>query len=117
MIAVFLATFYDYRRYLAPGERGTVIVIATNTRQARVIFRYVRALLTGVPMLKRMIERETADTFDLTDAVTIEVGTTSFKTVRGYTIVAALCDELAFWPPTTARSRTTRYSTRCARAW
>ena len=98
LIAVFLATFYDYRRYLAPGERGSVIVIATNTRQARVIFRYVRALLTGVPMLKRMIERETADTFDLTDAVTIEVGTTSFKTVRGYTIVAALCDELAFWP-------------------
>ena len=98
LIAVFLATFYDYRRYLAPGERGTVIVIATNTRQARVIFRYVRALLTGVPMLKRMIERETADTFDLTDGVTIEVGTTSFKTVRGYTIVAALCDELAFWP-------------------
>ena len=98
LIAVFLATFYDYRRYLAPGERGTVIVIATNTRQARVIFRYVRALLTGVPMLKRMIERETADTFDLTNGVTIEVGTTSFKTVRGYTIVAALCDELAFWP-------------------
>ena len=98
LIAVFLATFYDYRRYLAPGERGSVIVIATNTRQARVIFRYIRALLTGVPMLKRMIERETADTFDLTDGVTIEVGTTSFKTVRGYTIVAALCDELAFWP-------------------
>ena len=98
LIAVFLATFYDYRRYLAPGERGTVIVIATNTKQARVIFRYIRALLTGVPMLKRMIERETADTFDLTDGVTIEVGTASFKTVRGYTIVAALCDELAFWP-------------------
>ena len=98
LIAVFLATFYDYRRYLAPGERGSVIVIATNTRQAREIYRSVRALLTGVPMLRRMIERETADTFDLTDGVTIEVGTTSFKTVRGYTIVAALCDELAFWP-------------------
>ena len=49
-------------------------------------------------LIRRMIERETADTFDLTDGVTIEVGTTSFKTVRGYTIVAALCDELAFWP-------------------
>ena len=42
--------------------------------------------------------RKTADTFDLTDGATIEVGTASFKTVRGYTIVAALCDELAFWP-------------------
>ena len=43
-------------------------------------------------MLTRMIERETADIFDLTDGVTIEVGTASFKTVRGYTIVACVGD-------------------------
>jgi hypothetical protein len=29
--------------------------------------------------------------------VTIEIATSSFRTVRGYTIVAALLDELAFW--------------------
>ena len=58
LVAVFLACFHDYRRYLAPGERGTVMVIATDRRQARVIMRYVRALLTGVPMLARMVERE-----------------------------------------------------------
>jgi hypothetical protein len=51
-------------------------------------------------MLARMIQRETADTFDLTNGVTIEVGTASFKSTRGYTIVAALCDELAFWANT-----------------
>jgi hypothetical protein len=43
LVAVFLATFHDYRRYLSPGERGTVIIIATNARQARVNFRYIRA--------------------------------------------------------------------------
>ena len=37
--------------YLAPGERATIMVIATDRRQARVIFRYIRALLTMVPML------------------------------------------------------------------
>jgi hypothetical protein len=104
LVAVFLATFHDYRRFLSPGERGTVIIIATNARQARVIFRYIRALLTHVPMIARMVERETADAFDLTNAVTIEVGTTSFKTTRGYTIVAALCDEIAFWPTDDAAS-------------
>jgi len=51
LCAVFLACFYEYRKFLAPGERGTVLIIATNSKQARVIFRYVRALLTNIPML------------------------------------------------------------------
>jgi hypothetical protein len=102
LIAVFLACFHDWRQYLAPGERATVMVIATERKQARVIFRYISALLTQVPMLARMVERETADTFDLTDSVTIEVQTASFRSTRGYTIVAALCDEMAFWPTETA---------------
>src|SRR4051812_23215728 len=99
LVAVFLACFHDYRCYLSPGgERGTVLIIAVDRRQARVIFRYVRALLTGVPMLQRMIERETAEAFDLTNGVSIEVGAASFKSVRGYAIVAALVDEVAFLP-------------------
>ena len=97
LIAVFLACFKDYRPYLQPGERGTVIVTAADRRQARTIFRYARALLTKVPMLARMIERETAESFDLTNEVSIEIGTASFRAVRGYTVVAALCDEIAFW--------------------
>ena len=60
--------------------------------------RYVRGLLTNVAMLARMIEREAAESFDLDNGVTIEVGTVSFRSTRGYTIVAALLDELAFWP-------------------
>jgi hypothetical protein len=98
LIAVYLAAFHDYRRYLSPGERGTVLVIATDRKQARTIFRYIRALLTEVPMLAKLVTREDRETFDLTNSVTIEVGTASFKSVRGYTVVAALCDEMAFWP-------------------
>lgn len=98
LIAVYLAAFHDYRRHLSPGERGTVLVIATDRKQARTIFRYIRALLTQVPMLSKLIERDDRETIDLSNSVTIEVGTASFKSVRGYTIVAALCDEMAFWP-------------------
>jgi hypothetical protein len=49
-------------------------------------------------MLARMIERETSESFDLGNAVSIEVATASYRTTRGYTIAAALCDEIAFWP-------------------
>jgi hypothetical protein len=96
--AVYLAAFFNYRKYLTPGERGTVLIIATNSKQARVIFRYVRALLTNIPMLAKLIERETAHSFDLNNSATIEVHSASYRTTRGYTIVAALCDEIAFWP-------------------
>jgi hypothetical protein len=98
LVAVFLACFRDYRKYLAPGERGTVMVIAADRRQARVVFRYVSALLDGVPMLARLIEARTQDSISLTNGVSIEVHTASFRTTRGYTIVAAICDEIAFWP-------------------
>src|SRR5262245_7888411 len=71
---------------------------STNSKQARVIFRYVRALLTNIPMLAKMIERETVDAFDLSNSVTIKVHPASAKSIRGYAVVAALLDEVAFFP-------------------
>jgi hypothetical protein len=97
LVAVYLATFREYRQYLQPGERATVMVIAADRRQARVIIRYVGAMLSRIPMLKKLVERETVDTFDLKNSVTIEVGTASFRSTRGYTFAAVLCDEIAFW--------------------
>jgi hypothetical protein len=97
LIAVYLACFREYREHLAPGERATVMVIAADRRQARVIIRYIAAMLTRIPILKQMVTRETADSFDLSNFVTIEVGTASFRTTRGYTYCAVLCDEIAFW--------------------
>jgi hypothetical protein len=44
-----------------------------------------------------MIERRTADSIDLTNGVTIEVHTANFRSVRGYTVVGAVLDEIAFW--------------------
>ena len=98
LCAVFSACFRDWTPHLAPGERATIMVIASDRGQARTIFRYIGALLTRVPMLAELIERETIDSFDLSNSVTIEVQTASSRSTRGYTIAAALCDELAFWP-------------------
>jgi hypothetical protein len=56
LIAVYLAVFRDWRPYLSPGEVGTIKVIATDRRQARVIHRYCRALLSEVPALAALVE-------------------------------------------------------------
>ncbi|WFM70986.1 hypothetical protein [Halomonas sp. CKK8] len=97
LVAVFLAAFHDYRPYLQPGERGTVLILAADRKQARTILRYVRGLLENVPMLAALVERDTADGIDLKTRVSIEIHTASFRATRGYTVVAALCDEVAFW--------------------
>jgi hypothetical protein len=97
LISVWLACFYDYSEYLSPGEKGTVQVIASDRRQARTIIRYVKSFLTGIPMLAKMIEGETQESVSLDNNVVIEVHTASFRSVRGFTLVAALLDELAFF--------------------
>jgi hypothetical protein len=72
LIAVFLAVFRDWSRYMVPGERTVIIVIATDKRQARAIFRYARALLT-VPVLKGMVAYADKETIELTYGLSIEI--------------------------------------------
>jgi hypothetical protein len=43
----------------APAEVGTIKIIATDRRQARVIHPYCRALLTRVPAFTNVIARHT----------------------------------------------------------
>jgi hypothetical protein len=96
LIGVFLAAVKRYR--LAPGERGLVMLFAADRRQARVLKRYVRGLLDQVPAFAAMVTNHTADSIELSNGITLEIHTSSFRAVRGYTVVAALCDEIAFWP-------------------
>jgi hypothetical protein len=97
LIAVYLATFRDYQKFLGIGERTTVMIVAADRRQARVIMRYVRGIL-ALPVFAKIVENESKESFDLTNRVTIEIATASIKAVRGYSICAALIDEIAFLP-------------------
>jgi hypothetical protein len=95
LVAVYLAAFKTYA--LAKGERATLPVIAADRKQARVVLGYIRGLLHGAPMLTALIEKEGADSIELTNGVTIEVHTASWRSVRGYTVVGAVLDEVAVW--------------------
>lgn len=96
VLAVYLAVFRRYDDVLAPGERGVVMVLAADRRQARVVMDYCKALL-ALPMLRSLVERETAETVDLTNRIRLEIHAASFRSTRGYTVVAAILDELCFW--------------------
>lgn len=96
LIAVFLTTCRSYD--LAVGERGVFMVLAADRRQARVVRRYIGGLLHAAPVLRQLIASETKTEIRLTNGLSIEIHTSSFRTVRGYTVVGAICDEIAFWP-------------------
>ena len=99
-IAVYLACFRDWRQYLGPGERAiaTVMIVAADLKQCRVILRYVEGLLRSAPMLSALITNKTRERVDLSNRVTIESHAASFRSTRGYSLIAVLCDELGFWP-------------------
>ena len=104
VIAVFLACFKDWRPFLGPGEVGTIMIIAADRRQARVIMRYCLGLLKSVPMLAQLIEAETRESIALRNRVVIEIHTASFRSTRGYAILCALVDEIAYLPTDEASS-------------
>lgn len=68
LIATWLSAFVDYRPYLDPGERGVVQVLAADPDQAKIILRYTKAFFFKVPMLSRMVERETQFGLELSTA-------------------------------------------------
>ena len=96
-LAVFLAAFRDYTNMLAPGERGTVMVICPDRKQARVVLGHIAAFLEH-PMLAGLVASRTQEGLHLTNGVSIEVHSKSYRTVRGYTIVAFILDEAAMLP-------------------
>jgi hypothetical protein len=98
LVATFLASFVDWRKHLSVGERGVIMIVAQDRSAAGVIMGYISGNFHTVPMLERLIERETTDRIELSTRVSIRVHTCSIRGVRGPTVLAAVLDELAFWP-------------------
>jgi hypothetical protein len=102
LVAVYLACFKDYREHMAHGERATIMLVAQDRRAARVVLRFIRGMFERSALLGQMVKRETSDSFDLSNSATIEIMTASHRSVRGYSVAACLCDEVAQWPSETA---------------
>ena len=95
--AVYQALFFNYRPYLAPGERAIIVILAADRTQARTIFGYIHGILHSSPTFEQYIINETKERIELSTQVDIEIHTASFRTIRGRTIVEALADEISFW--------------------
>jgi hypothetical protein len=97
LIAVYLAVFRSYSHLLAPGEVPTVAIIAADRKQARAVMRFMLGMFGAVALLNPLLIGQTAESLTLSNGVVIEIHTASFRVTRGYSLIAAICDEIAFW--------------------
>src|SRR5439155_19281450 len=58
---------------------------------------YIRALLDGVPLLSKLVVGQTNESITLATRCRLEIHTASFRSIRGYTVIGAVCDEIAYW--------------------
>jgi len=97
IIAVYLATFKDWSRVLNPGERGYIFVIANDKAQARIIKSYVSGILGQSAHFQKLVSKDLAWEIELHNQVTISVKTCNFRSIRGYTLICCIAEEIAFW--------------------
>jgi hypothetical protein len=64
VLATYLAGLCDYSDELVRGERGVVLLLAPDMKQAKVLLDYAEGTLESTPLLRR-----TAETLTLTTGV------------------------------------------------
>lgn len=84
-------------KLLSKGEIGMVAILAPTKKQGRVVKSYLRAIFEETPILKNEIVRETQEGFELANGVVIEILVGDWRSIRGYTLLAAIVDEVCFF--------------------
>jgi hypothetical protein len=97
VIAAHSAALFAQGDRLRPGERALVACLAVDRDQARIVLNYTKSYFTDIELLRAMVQRETAQGFELDNCVDVSVSTNSFRSVRGRPILCAILDETAFW--------------------
>jgi hypothetical protein len=95
VIGAYEAVLAGHEAKLARGERGVVAVVAPTKNQGRVVRDYLRAIFDATVLAEEVVS-ETDGGFELRTGTRVEVMAGHWRTVRGFTLLAAIVDELAF---------------------
>lgn len=93
--ACLIADFW--KPYLAPGERGYFVIIATDRQQCRVIMDYVKGIIAGNKFFTSMVENETMEEITFKNNSSILIKSANYRSIRGFSFIGAALEELSFW--------------------
>lgn len=94
-LGVYAACFVQYK--LAAGEHGVVLILAASQAQARTVFQYSLAFLQSSPVLRQELLDATRSEIRLRSGISISIHSTSFRNIRGRSVLCCVADEIAFW--------------------
>ena len=94
-IAAYEAAYGGWLDFLASGEQAQIFVIANDKKQAGIVFRYIKALLTQ--KYPGEILSETTGSLLLDNNIEILVQAATFRGIRGFSTACIILDELAFF--------------------
>jgi hypothetical protein len=89
---------------LRPGEAASVLCLACDRQQAKIVTRYIRAYFKQIKLLRHLVVSERDDGLELSTGAELTIGTGTFRGIRGRSIVCAILDECAFWKDETSSS-------------
>ena len=82
---------------LARGERGVLLCVAADQRQADIILGFIDENFRSSPVLRQLILRRTQRALRLKNGIDVEVRAADFRRLRGPSYISVIADELAFW--------------------
>jgi hypothetical protein len=94
LVSTFLAIFREYQ--LTPGEKGYILIVSPTKKQSSVVKRYLSSFFHDNDFLRPYLLRETAEEIELSNNVIIAVLSSDYKSLRGFTAIAGIIDEICF---------------------
>ena len=98
LIGGYEALFSGKEKLLSPGEIPCVTITSPTRDQSSIIKSYLRAAL-GSPLLDETVvdEAKKRPSFELDNGVNVRVLTGDFRTVRGFSQLCVVVDEICFF--------------------
>lgn len=94
LLALYLACFKKYE--LSKGELGHLLIVSPTRKQSRIIKNYISGFIEDHPVLRRLVVNELQEEILLNNNICISIISSDYKSLRGFTAVACIVDEIAY---------------------